>query len=74
MKAKIFLINSVHNKKKPLKVHIRKVTKSELYFQMTILEKVEREFLEELWQVGNGIKEARKQKSRKVKMKKEKFY
>lgn len=73
MKAKIFLINSVHNKK-PLKFHIRKVTKSELYFQMTILAKVEGGSLGELWQVGDGIKAERKQESPKLKMKKEQFY
>lgn len=73
MKAKIFLINSEHVKK-PLKFHIRKVTKSELHFQMTILAKAESGSLGELWQVGDGIKEARKQKSPKLKMKKEQFY
>lgn len=61
MKAKIFLINSVHNKK-PLKFHIRKVTKSELYFQMTILAKVEGGSLGELWQVGDGIKQKESKK------------
>lgn len=65
MKAKIFLIKSVH--KKTTKVSQQKSHKIRTVFSDDYSGKVERGSLGELWQVGDGIKKSKKAKKAQAK-------